>query len=865
MAIIYTYGYDDNVQDGDAWIGTNAANRKTKQFTVASVANYLNRAGRISIGGQMTFKFVTLTPATGTISFPALGGDGTNFTDISSLYVSAIDTSGANITEWLDYLVGQELLISEQQEPNNFGHYRITSYTVDTNPNFYTLVLTDIGGYGTISADTYYNLNNVNLISGNVDPTGLEAINEGNGIGWRLIGRDADNYGNIGEDAIDFSYSDSISTERGSTGKYAVTFGYNNINQQTGSIVLGQGQSVKITDIYQGSNVITGYDSFVWGATYSSLIGVNRSTIGVEGTNYTTNALYQNLIVGDGLNYYAGRDSGAVGGGLISGSTACFTVGMANEDLTTTTSNWITAQYNNYGPRFIVGVGTFTPTTGVAGVRQNGFVVMSDGTATFPVLTNDMIDAADDDSAVTKGYVNAQTSAAQSNFVFYDVKNSSGSQILKGKAVMAVGTDGNSGHILIDEMIADGSIEPKYFMGVLESTLDNGELGRVIHFGELRQFNTNGQNGEVWSDGDVLWCDPANPGDFTIVEPQGPNVKIASAIVINKATNGKIKVRVQGNESIRDLYDTRITTQTDGDLLVWNDTDSVWQSDGTATIDYTNGRVGIGTTSPSAKLDVQGTVLVNNEIRFVDSSMRIFRSSNDMRLRTGNSDRITIDSLGNVGIGTTSPIAKLHVGGDILAEDNTAVLTLKSTQVGTFSSIQFESLANSGIAGGGSVDHLSFYTASNIRMRILANGNVGIGTTSPSEKLDVDGNIKLGATTGRQLMFGENKYGAIRLGNNTVIGGNQAVDIRTGNASVSSQSSRVFINQTGFVGVGTTTPIVTLDVNGPIKMGNAATTPLSTTVGTMRYRADSNNSYVEMIMQTGASTYAWVVIQQNTW
>ena len=114
-------------------------------------------------------------------------------------------------------------------------------------------------------------------------------------------------------------------------------------------------------------------------------------------------------------------------------------------------------------------------------------------------------------------------------------------------------------------------------------------------------------------------------------------------------------------------------------------------------------------------------------------------------------------------------------------------------------------------------------------------------------------------------MFGENKYGAIRLGNNTVIGGNQAVDIRTGNASVSSQSSRVFINQTGFVGVGTTTPIATLDVNGPIKMGNASTTPLATTVGTMRYREDANNSYVEMIMKTGASTYAWVVIQQNTW
>ena len=67
------------------------------------------------------------------------------------------------------------------------------------------------------------------------------------------------------------------------------------------------------------------------------------------------------------------------------------------------------------------------------------------------------------------------------------------------------------------------------------------------------------------------------------------------------------------------------------------------------------GNVGIGTTSPGAKLDVQGTILVNNEIQFVDANMRIFRSSNDMRIRTGGSDKVTILSGGNVGIGTTSP------------------------------------------------------------------------------------------------------------------------------------------------------------------------------------------------------------------
>ena len=48
-------------------------------------------------------------------------------------------------------------------------------------------------------------------------PTGLEAIDEGNGVGWRLIGRDPLNYGNIGIDAVDFGFSSSAGTT-GATG-----------------------------------------------------------------------------------------------------------------------------------------------------------------------------------------------------------------------------------------------------------------------------------------------------------------------------------------------------------------------------------------------------------------------------------------------------------------------------------------------------------------------------------------------------------------------------------------------------------------------------------------------------------------------
>ena len=48
-------------------------------------------------------------------------------------------------------------------------------------------------------------------------------------------------------------------------------------------------------------------------------------------------------------------------------------------------------------------------------------------------------------------------------------------------------------------------------------------------------------------------------------------------------------------------------------------------------------------------------------------------------------------------------------------------------------------------------------------------------------------------------------------------------------------------------------------------MADDTATASADKVGTQRYREDSNNSYVDMCMKTGASTYEWVNIVQNNW
>lgn len=160
--------------------------------------------------------------------------------------------------------------------------------------------------------------------------------------------------------------------------------------------------------------------------------------------------------------------------------------------------------------------------------------------------------------------------------VSYYVKNTTGVTINRGTAVMATGTDGNSGHILVAPMVADGTVEPKYYIGVLADDIDNGGFGYAIHFGSVIQVNTN-----AFNDGDVLWVDPSTPGGFTTTEPTAPSVKLATAIVLNSSTNGKIFVRVQGNEGLHELHDVSITSIADGQMIVWDSTNGYWKNSNT--------------------------------------------------------------------------------------------------------------------------------------------------------------------------------------------------------------------------------------------------------------------------------------------
>ena len=152
MARISSYPYDVTVQDTDAWVGSDSVNRSTKQYTAKAVAEYLNIKGKISISAQMVFKYVAANPGAGDFSGPA---DGSAMTGITTMQLSTADVSGQDVIAFMTYLVGSNILISEQNNISTFGHFLIDSYTVSA-AGFYTLNLTSLGGNGNLTDLLYY-------------------------------------------------------------------------------------------------------------------------------------------------------------------------------------------------------------------------------------------------------------------------------------------------------------------------------------------------------------------------------------------------------------------------------------------------------------------------------------------------------------------------------------------------------------------------------------------------------------------------------------------------------------------------------------------------------------------------------------
>jgi hypothetical protein len=162
-----------------------------------------------------------------------------------------------------------------------------------------------------------------------------------------------------------------------------------------------------------------------------------------------------------------------------------------------------------------------------------------------------------------------------------------------------------------------------------------------------------------------------------------------------------------------------------------------------------SGNVGIGTASPVGKLDIiSGTARMFFSNQSATAFFTAVNTANsayapmaingsELILKTGDAERMRIDSSGNVGIGTSSPTVKLDVSGVAKA----TALSISGTtafSAGTISQDANWGMYFMAVAGAGQAEFAWVNSASTERMRIDTSGNLLVGTTSASAKFSLN-------------------------------------------------------------------------------------------------------------------------------
>jgi hypothetical protein len=213
-------------------------------------------------------------------------------------------------------------------------------------------------------------------------------------------------------------------------------------------------------------------------------------------------------------------------------------------------------------------------------------------------------------------------------------------------------------------------------------------------------------------------------------------------------------------------------------------------------------KIGIGTSAPSRKLDVQGDInigisgatTVHTYYNSTTRNQNVYPNNSSFEFHEGVNERVRIAAGGNVGIGTTNPtLGRLHVkqGSDSVING----ITVEETSGGNTMRLWMDGSTRK-INAGGSTTMMAFDTTK----LYFPTGNVGIGTTTPRAKLEIQD-----STHGTLMLSRPSETGYAMISGSSGLG----FEFKTYDAG---EVTAMKIANDGNVGIGTTSPDSPLEI-----------------------------------------------------
>jgi hypothetical protein len=433
--------------------------------------------------------------------------------------------------------------------------------------------------------------------------------------------------------------------------------------------------------------------------------------------------------------------------------------------------------------------------------------------------------------------------AGQAGTLVREVRNTTGATLTKGTVVYINGSNGNKPTVAKAQANAESTSARTF--GLLQSNIANNSNGFVVVIGDLIGLDTS-----AITEGTQLYLSSTVAGEYTTTKQVAPaHMVYVGKVTRSHPTLGQIEVYVQNGFELDELHDVLIVSKTDGQVLQFESASGLWKNKtlatgltvGTTAIssgtdgrvlfqnggvlqqsanlfwDNTNGRLGVGTSSPASRLDITAQGALSTDLAF-----RIRNSANT-------ADWIKIDGTGAMTLsnaGGTAPIllfAKINNGSGYFYGDASSVLTYS------------QALAVNGV----------LYLQNGIGMQGYGkNISMNSGTISTITKITMQESSSIVMRPDFNLALTENNLGLFIAPNNTANPTKKLIKLMDSTLT----DTYFAVNGSGQTSIGTTSPNASAKVQIdsttqgflPPRMTNAQRTAIaSPAVGLMVYCTDA--------------------------